>query len=66
MYYLLDLERTIKSDIAHYWKPNRHGYTINLDDAGLYTKEEALTIVKGDYDQRTVMIAKETVERIKK
>lgn len=29
-----------------WWKPNSHGYTGSIDEAGRYTYEEALQIVK--------------------
>jgi hypothetical protein len=29
-----------------WWKPDRSGYTTNIDEAGLYSTEEARSIVK--------------------
>lgn len=63
-YYLLDLERTIKSGVAHYWRANKQGYTSNLSEAGLYSKEIAFKIEKEDIDKRTVVISKSIVDNI--
>lgn len=40
MYYVYCRERSTDG-IACWWRPNRCGYTSNLDDAGLYTKADA-------------------------
>ncbi len=44
MFYILCKERT--NGIATWWKPNEFGYTTNLDEAGLYTAEQAARIVR--------------------
>jgi hypothetical protein len=61
---LMDLERTIGSGTACYWKYNKRGYVYNLEEAGLYSEEEAEKMVKEDIDKRTVKISIETVESI--
>lgn len=66
MYYLLDLERTIGIGRTFYWKPNLHGYTTILDDAGLFTESQAKKIIDLDFDKRTVMIHEDVVKRILK
>lgn len=61
---LLDLERTIKTGMATYWKPGKMGYTRELEKAGRYEDEIAEQIVKEDFDRRTVAIDEETVFKI--
>jgi predicted nucleotidyltransferase len=64
MYYLLDLERTVSTGVVFYWNPNKRGYTHIIEDAGKYTENEAIEIVEGDFDMRTIMIPETTVEKI--
>ncbi|MBO0959534.1 hypothetical protein J1P26_07280 [Neobacillus sp. MM2021_6] len=64
MYYLMDLERTISTGRTWFWKRNRHGYTQFLSQAGLFEEEEAQNIVTGDRDKRTIMIHRDTVDKI--
>lgn len=66
MYYLMDLERTIESSVAHYWKPNRHGYVTDIQEAGKFDLLVAQNLVESDFDKRTVMIPVEVVEKILK
>lgn len=40
MYLILCADKST-SDNVLWWRPNRHGYTYNLDEAGRYTKEDA-------------------------
>lgn len=40
--YLIYTKDTL-SDTALWWKPDRQGYTIDVREAGRYTKEEALS-----------------------
>ena len=63
-YYLLDLERTIGLGIATYWKQNRHGYTDQVGEAGLFSHEVAIMIVDRDFDKKTIMIAEPIVRKI--
>jgi len=39
-FYILDV-RSIVGNCALWWRPNGHGYTCDLNDAGLYDEEEA-------------------------
>lgn len=55
-YVLLDLERTIGSGSAHYWKLNRHGYTQSIQEAGRFPKEVATKIAEEDFDKLTVAV----------
>lgn len=41
LYYIQDC-RSIVGNCAVWWGPNRAGYTCNLNEAGVYTEEEAL------------------------
>lgn len=63
-YYLLDLERTINMHMPFFWKANKRGYTSNLETAGLYSFEMASEIVSSDFDNRTVMVNKNVIEKI--
>jgi hypothetical protein len=40
----LILQRERVGDLALWWRPDRRGYTTNVDEAGRYTEEEALSI----------------------
>ena len=62
-FYLLDLE-TVGSGVAFYWKLSRHGYTCDLKEAGLFSREFAEKLVNQDFDKRTIMIPKEIVFKI--
>lgn len=55
-YFLMDLERTLQGSLPCFWKKNRHGYTYDIRDAGLFAKETAEKIVNSDIDKTTVMI----------
>lgn len=60
----MDLERTISNGVPAFWKGNRHGYTYNLDFAGIFTLQAAQQIVTHDLDNTTVMIHVDTIHRI--
>lgn len=62
--YLLDLERSIKTGMTTYWKPNKHGYTVDVETAGLYSSKEARNIADSDIDNRTVVIDSEVIDNI--
>lgn len=64
MVYLMDLERTIGSGMATYWKANKHGYTRILSEAGLFDIKEATEIVVNDIDSKTILISKRVVDNI--
>jgi hypothetical protein len=66
MYYLMDLERTVGGNRASYWKRNKHGYTNDITEAGLFPEEEAKHIVESDFNKRTVMIPENVVKDILK
>jgi hypothetical protein len=63
-FYLLDLERTLTSGVPCFWKGNRHGYTYNIQHAGIFPEEIATEIAKHDLDKRTVPISVQTVFEI--
>lgn len=60
----MDLERTIGFGVPHYWKGNRHGYTTYLEDAGIFSKDFALRVVKSDHDNTTIMLNENLVFKI--
>lgn len=63
-YYLLDLERTIGNGVPTYWNQNRHGYTEDLERAGLFSKDIAEMTVNSDLDKWTVKISQQQIEKI--
>ena len=65
-YYLIDLERSMRTGSIYYWKPNKFGYTTDLREAGLYDEKEAKDIVDDDIDKRTVLVSELTVKNILK
>jgi hypothetical protein len=64
VYYLIDLERTLRNGVPFYWRGNRHGYTSFRTTAGQFPEEEAKRIVESDFDGTTVMIEVEKAEKI--
>lgn len=44
LYYIECMER--QTDFISWWKPNRTGYTYNLNEAGKYTWDEARQIIE--------------------
>jgi hypothetical protein len=42
--YIKNLERSLKEDV--YWKPNKMGYTSNLNEAGVYDAEDVINICR--------------------
>jgi hypothetical protein len=51
---LIDLERSIKSSMLHYWKKSQRGYTMTPAEAGRFDAETAAEIIAGDVDKLTV------------
>lgn len=64
-YFLMDLERTLSSNVPYFWLGNKHGYTYRITEAGLFPKHLAKEIVKNDLDNKTVMISVKLVEETK-
>lgn len=56
LYYLLDC-RQVVGNCALWWRPNGGGYTCNLSEAGLYTKQEAF-----GHRETDIPIAREVAE----
>ena len=63
-YYLLDLERTESSPLLIWWKPNNHGYTTNLDEAGKYNEDTIINNPIQYNDKDTKIIPCEEVDKI--
>ena len=59
---LMDLERTLSNGVPAFWKGNKHGYTYNIHEAGLFHETEAEKIVKADFNERTIKISLKAVE----
>lgn len=59
-YYIIDNES--QSFMRLFWKPNNRGYTLNLDEAGIYDRDEAYILITKDNlrkqrESRTFQIA---------
>jgi hypothetical protein len=63
-YYLMDLERTLINGMPYFWLKSRHGYTYEIEEAGLFSEDMANEIIKHDLDQRTVKININTAAKI--
>lgn len=57
MYYLICLERTKDVRQLVFWKPNRKGYTLDIQEAGLYSQEETDEICNS-YNSNTACLKK--------
>ena len=64
LYYLIDVELTNAKKVTHFLCKNAMGYTTKHKKAGLFTEDQARLIVEDDPNCFTVMMKKETVERI--
>lgn len=64
LYYLIDVQRTNESKVTHYWCKDAWGYTTDVKKAGLFTEDQARLAVDDDISNYTVMMKKETVEKI--
>lgn len=64
-YFLMDLERTLTSNVPCFWLGNKHGYTYKIVEAGLFPKHLAEEIVKSDLDNKTVMVDSRLIEKTK-
>jgi hypothetical protein len=64
MFYLMDLERTIATNLPVFWKQNKHGYTKSLQHAGIFSEKEAEAIVQNDFDKATVKIHQDLIFKI--
>jgi hypothetical protein len=64
-YFLMDLERTLISNVPCFWLGSKHGYTYKITEAGLFPKHLAEEIVKHDMDNSTIMVDSRLVEKTK-
>jgi hypothetical protein len=64
-YFLMDLERTLTSNVPCFWLGNKRGYTYKIAEAGLFPKELAAKIVKSDLDNATIMVDLKIVQKTK-
>lgn len=65
-YYLIDLERSVQSKMVFYWRPNRQGYTTDLENAGVYKERDSEELVDTDINKTTIRVSKETINSILK
>ena len=55
-YFMVDLQRTNLIGIFTFWKSNKRGYTIAINEAGIYSEEESLAMINDDVTGDTVRI----------
>ena len=55
-YFMVDLQRTNLTGIFTFWKSNKRGYTIAINEAGIYSEEESLAMINDDVNGDTVRI----------
>ena len=55
-YFIVDLQRTNLIGIFTFWKSNKRGYTIAINEAGIYSDAESIAIVNDDIEGYTVRI----------
>lgn len=55
-YVIVDLERTSLIGVRQYWKGNRYGYVMNINEAGIFSEDEAMEIVLNDFKNYTALI----------
>jgi hypothetical protein len=63
-YLLMDLERSVLSGVVHYWKGNKHGYTADPKEAGVFIAEKAKEICAADIDKKTILIPAAAVYKL--
>lgn len=51
----MSLNRVYDKSRDAFWKPNRMGYTTNINEAGLYPREEAEAIVNDPFQEDNVI-----------
>ncbi len=56
------IDRTRESDLLVFWKPHRAGYTVDLEQAGSYSSNEAKEICSSGHHVPFFAEAKRTVE----
>ena len=54
MHYIIDLGRSIILNKMVFWKQNKHGYVFEINEAGIFTEEQAEEIVKNDITKMTM------------
>jgi hypothetical protein len=64
MYYILDLGRSIVLNKLVFWKQNKHGYVFEVNEAGIFTEEQAEEIVKKDINKLTCSVSADKIERL--
>ena len=55
-YFIVDLQRTNLIGIFTFWKSNKRGYNIAINEAGIYSEEESLALINDDVKGDTVRI----------
>jgi hypothetical protein len=63
-YYLIDMRSTV-GNCALFWRPHGNGYTTQLEEAGLYTLEEAASHRPTDVPVHKDHVAKAAVTHVR-
>lgn len=60
MFYVISVKHMNRKDFAFlFWGKNSHGYTVNVETAGVYTKEEAESLFA---PKRNIIVSEEIVK----
>ena len=63
-YYIIDMRSPV-GNCALFWRPNNSGYTTQLEEAGLYTREEATSHRDTDVAVHKDAVAKAVVTHVR-
>jgi hypothetical protein len=63
-YFLVDAERSLAMQRLMYWKAGGRGYTSDIEEAGVYSQEQAIKQVETDIDELTLAFPFDALNRI--
>ena len=57
MYYVIDLGRSIILNKLVFWRQNKQSYALEINEAGIFTEEQADEIIKSDKIKMTCSVS---------